>query len=41
VRLEQTSADIIIEVESEVVIQVLDSLFCVGCLWRIVNTLSE
>ena len=32
-RLEQTSADIIIEVESKVVVQMLDSLLCVGCLW--------
>ena len=41
VSLEQTSADIIIEVECEVVIKMLDSLLCMGCLWRVVNTLSE
>jgi hypothetical protein len=39
--LEQTSANVIIEVESEMVIQVLDSLLGMWCLRTVVNTLAE
>jgi hypothetical protein len=41
VSLEQTSANVFVEVLSEVVVQVLDALLCLIALRRVVNTLAK
>ncbi len=41
VSLEQTSANVFVEILSEVVVQVLDALLCLVALRRVVNTLSK
>jgi hypothetical protein len=41
VALEQTSADILIQVESEVIVQDLNALFLFFSLLRILNTITK